>query len=232
MKNVSEIMLDISATYKEIAEAEKREKDLTDLYMAESDLIERVQKHKELTSEICAAADRVRDLKISVALLKNNAKLALFAEVMPVALEVLAKYKGKPYGEKTREKIREEMKTRTGCNFWISTRYSSEEYHISPVDRYGFDITVGPRYENGQCKRLLIDNKIQTVEMAELFVCYINKRYFEDIPAAVREIREAYDKARAAQEALEAACSEFNKLSVDGLPHLSSRENIYSRILV
>lgn len=231
MKNVSEIMLDISATYKEIAEAEKREKDLTDLYMAESDLIERVQKHKELTSEICAAADRVRDLKISVALLKNNAKLALFAEVVPVALEVLAKYKGKPYGEKTREKISDEIKTRTGCYFWICSRYSSEEYHISPVDRYGFDITVGPRYENGQCKRLLVDNKIQLVTLEDLTAYYINKQYFEDIPAAIAEMKEARARAVALQKETEAACKAFNVYAVDGIEHISREKTIYPTII-
>lgn len=241
MKKFNEILDEISATRAEIDKSEAEEKRLTDaLYMdaatfrrmREANDPAELEQRRTVEAQLTQTAERTRDLHISVKLLTNNAKLALFAEVMPVALEVLAKYKGKPYGEKTREKIREEMKNRTGCNFWISTRYSSEEYHISPVDRYNFDITVAPRYQDGQGKRLLIDNKIQAVEMADLFVCYINKQYFEDIPEAVREIREAYDKARAAQEALEAACSEFNKLSVDGLPHLSSRENIYPRILV
>ena len=231
MQNVSEIMLEISATYKEIAEAEKREKDLTSQYMRASDFLARVEKHKELSAQLVEAAERVRDLKISVALLKNNAKLALFAEVVPVALEVLAKYNGKPYGEKTREKISTEIKNRTGCLFWIGDRYGSNEYRICPVDRYGFDITVGTRRENGQSKPLLVDNKIQLVTVDDLTVQYINKHYFEDIPATVQEMRKAHARAVEIQKELGEACSAFNAFAVDGIEHIYKDKHIYPSII-
>lgn len=231
MLSVSEIMLEISATYKAIAEAEKREKELTDQYITVSDFLARVEKHKELSGQLAEAAERVRDLKISVALLKNNAKLALFAEVIPVALEVLAKYNGKPYGEKTREKISTEIKTRTGCHFWIGDRYGLTEYRVSPVDRYGFDITVGTRHENGQCKPLLVDNKIQLVTMEDLTVLYINQQYFEDIPAVVREMRNAHARAVAIQKELGEACSAFNAFVVDGIERIYKDKHIYPTII-
>ena len=234
MKKFSEILDEISATRAEIAKAEKLEESLTNAIHAQPDLLSKLAKKKASENDLIQCVERARDLKISVALLKNNAKLALFSEVVPVALEVLAKYKGKPYGEKTREKISEEVKARTGCRFYISTRYREAEYNIYPADRQtnDYNITVGAKYDNGNQKPLLTDNRIQLVTMDDLQIFYINKRYVEDIPATVQKIREAYDAARAAQEALEAACSEFNKLSVDGLPHLNSRENIYPRILV
>lgn len=234
MKKFSEILAEISATRAEITKAEKLEEKLTNAIHAEPDLLAKLAKKKASENDLTQCVERARDLKISVALLKNNAKLALFAEVMPVALEVLAKYKGKPYGEKTREKISEEVKARTGCRFYIYTRYREAEYSIYPADVYSndYNITVGAKYDNGNQKALLTDNRIQLVNMDDLQIFYINKQYVEDIPATVQKIREAYDAARAAQEALETACSEFNKLSVDGLPHLSSRENIYPRILV
>lgn len=236
MKKFSEILEEISATRAEIAETEAEEKRLTDSYMSKSNLLERVEARRDLAEEIAAAAERVRDLKISVALLKNNAKLALFAEVMPVALEVLAKYKGKPYGEKTREKISEEVKARTGCRFYISRRYSfgEAEYNIYPdgMPYGGYNITVGTKYENGQCKPVLVENKIQAVTMEDVTIHYINKRYFEDIPATVREMREAYEKAATLQKELEAACSAFRTYTVEGIPNIDPYKTIYPKILV
>jgi len=51
------------------------------------------------------------DVVIAEKLLLNNAKIALFTEIMPIALEVFNKYSGKPYGEKTEEKNQRGNKT-------------------------------------------------------------------------------------------------------------------------
>lgn len=56
-------------------------------------------------------------------ILKNNYNNRLAAEVLPALVEVLKKYNGKKYGEKTREKMGEEFKAMTGCRFYLS-RYS------------------------------------------------------------------------------------------------------------
>ena len=236
MKKFCELLEEISATRAEITRTEAEEKRLTDAICSAPTLLEKLEQKKATEAAFVQCAERVRDLKISVALLKNNAKLALFAEVMPAALEVLAKYKGKPYGEKTREKISEEVKARTGCRFYISRRYScgEPEFNIYPANLPygGYDITVGTKYENGQCKPILTDNKIQPVTMEDVVIYYINKRYFEDIPATVREMREAYEKAATLQKELEAACSAFRQYTVEGIPNIDPHKTIYPKILV
>lgn len=86
--------------------------------------------------------------------MNSNAKIALFNEVMPQVLEVLAKYKGKPLGPKTEEKIKNEIKEKTNCYFYILSDRFSQSYNIHPID-YNcnvYNVKCGTKYENGEQK--------------------------------------------------------------------------------
>lgn len=120
------------------------------------------------------------DVVIAEKLLLNNAKIALFTEIMPIALEVFNKYSGKPYGEKTEEKISEEIKQITGCIAYISKIYSPYKYVLTDL-KTNLSIECGTKYINGEQKPLLINNKIQAIDIEEIELFYINNIYFNDI---------------------------------------------------
>lgn len=131
------------------------------------------------------------DVVIAEKLLLNNAKIALFTEIMLIALEVFNKYSGKPYGEKTEEKISEEIKQITGCIAYISKIYSPYKYVLTDL-KTNLSIECGTKYINGEQKPLLINNKIQAIDIEEIELFYINKIYFNDINSTIAELKRIY----------------------------------------
>ena len=199
MKTFEEIMKQIETTFGMINKSKENEKRLEAEWMKETDLMKRHETRKGLEAEWSKACETTRDLYLTVMLLQNNARVALFHDVMPVLLEVLAKYKGKPYNEKTRAKIAQEVKERTDARAYIDTKYNQDYVDIFPAVGFGntYSITARPKYnsETKEHARMLIDNKIQVLPLECFEVWYIISEYFEDIPAAVAEMKEHYKKA-------------------------------------
>ena len=195
------------------------------------------QTRKAITAtekDMIKAATEKKDLQITLKILKNNARIALFNEVLPVALDVLKKYVDKPYGEKTRQKISDEVKAATNCRFYISSSWGDHSYEIYPVNEFGYEynITCGTNYTDGRKKPLLIDNKIQLVSFDELALYYISREYVEDVPQRVEAIKAAYTEAVAKQEELKAACSRFNALAVGDIEHIYYDKYIYTDMTI
>lgn len=241
MKKFAAILDEITTTRAAIEEATATERKLTDALYLDAATFRRLreandpaelEQRRATEAELTQNADRLRDLKMQLYFLKHNAKIALYTEAVPVALEVLQKYKGKPYGEKTREKISDEVKSRTGCRFYISHRYSFGQYDFYPADVRGndYNITVGPA--GGLNLDLLQDNRIQLPALEDLRLWYIGDRYFDDIPGAICEAKAAYERAVKARAELEAACSAFKVYAVGGISSLNPRETIYNTLRV
>ena len=57
------------------------------------------------------------------AILRNNYRVKRWEEVRPILADILNKYAGKPYGEKTAEKMRAELYTRARAYFYIDKAY-------------------------------------------------------------------------------------------------------------
>lgn len=225
MKTFREIITQIEATFDMIDKSKENKKRLEAEWITEADHMERHKKRKELETEWSKAEETTYDLYLTVRLLQNNARIALFHDVMPVLLEVLAKYKGKPYGEKTRAKIAQEVEERTGARAYIGTKYNQDEISIFPAQGFGntYSITAGLKYNpaTNEYSRMLIDNKIRVLPLECFTIWFIKSEYVEDIPAAVAEMKEYHKKAVEMQKELSAICSAFNKYAVDGI------ENIY-----
>lgn len=236
MKTFKEVMKDIESTFDMINKSKENEKRLEAEWMKETDLMKRHGTRKGLETEWSKAEETTRDLYLTVRLLQNNARIALFHDVMPVLLEVLAKYKGKPYGEKTREKIAKEVEERTGARAYIGTKYNQDEISIYSARGYGntYSITAGTKYnaETKEYNRILIDNKIQVLPIECFEVWYIRPEYFEDISAAVTEMKELYSKAYSMQKELDSICSAFNKYAVEGIESIYCNKTIYERLMV
>lgn len=230
MKKFTEILKDIELTSQMLKESEANEKRLESEWMESVDRVTRHAKKKSLESEWSAACDNTLNLKLSLNFLRNNARVALYHEVMPVVLEVLEKYKGKPYGEKTRAKIAGEIKEKTGVWAYIDTRFSSEEIRIQTSaypDAYAINAYI--KRSNGEDKHLLIDNKIQILPF-DLFKLEGDYGYFEDIPATVAKLKELRGKAVAIRNELKTACDEFNALAVNGIEHIYHNQSFYDRL--
>lgn len=229
MKTFKEIQKDIEKTYKTIKEVEKKTEELQNTYLTIVNLKERHEKRKNVENELARLEEKKKDLQITIKILNSNAKIALYSETMPIVLEVLAKYKNKPYGPKTQEKIKDEIKEKTNCIFYISERYNSQEYHIIPLEFSGntYNIECGTKYINGKQKKLLDENKIQVLEFSDITLYYTSKEYIDNIPKRIKELKRLYKKAYEKQQELATLCSEYNNLCVGNIKNIYKDKNIY-----
>lgn len=216
MKKYEEILKEISETSAKILATKLQGDKLVDSYMSFGDWKERAEARKKVEDDIAKLNEEESDLTLAIKILRHNAKVALFNEVVPVALKILEKYKGKPYGEKTRQKICDEVKAATGCRFYLAG---------NKISIYGDtdDITCGTNYETS----FLIDNKIQIIDFAEIGLWYEKNEYVEDIPKRIAELKAAYTAAYEIQNELEKACSKYNTLAVGDISGICYDRRIY-----
>ena len=228
MKKFNEIIKEVNQTQQKIKEVEEKTKEIRKTYLNIMDKKERYEKMKTVENDIIKLEEKKKDLQITIKILNSNAKIALFNEAMPKVLEVLAKYKNKSYGPKTEQKIRDEIKEKTNCGFYISTRYT-QEYNIYPLEFIcnTYNIECGPKCIDGKQKKLLVDNKIQVLEFNDLTTYYTSKEYIDNIPKRIKELKRLYKKAYEKQQELEKICSEYNSLAVGDIKHIYSDKHIY-----
>jgi hypothetical protein len=229
MKTFNEIQKEIENTYKLINKKKEKLDQLIDTYSSIKDIKEKVKQHKAVEKDMCKLNEEIKDLTISIKILNSNAKISLYNETMPIVLEVLAKYKNKPYGPRTEEKIKDEIKEKTNCSFYISERYSSQEYHIIPLEFSGntYNIECGSKYIDGKQKKLLDENKIQALEFSDITLYYTSKEYIDNIQKRIKELKRLYKKAYEKQQELDALCSEYNSLAVGNIKNIYKDKNIY-----
>lgn len=235
MKHFAEILEDINAIGNEIDAAQAEENALNARWMDLDDLREKHAAHQSLLDNIAAVAARIVDLKIARELMKNNACVALYHDVLPVVLEVLQKYKNKPYGEKTEKKIADEIQARTNCRAYIRTRYGNDEICIYPsVFGNTYNITCGPHPNVDREKQeyLLSGNKINPIPFESFSLWYIPTNYIDDIPAAVAELKRLRAEAVSKQKELATICSAYNSIARGGLEHIYKDKAIFERFIL
>ena len=229
MKKFNEILKEVSQTYQTIKETEEKAKELQNTYLTIVNLKERHEKRKTVEDELVRLKEKKKDLQITIKILNSNAKIALYSETLPIILEVLAKYKNKPYGPKTEEKVKDEIKEKTNCSFYISTRHSSQEYNIIPLEfsNNNYNIECGSKCIDGKQKKLLDENKIQVLEFSDITLYYTSKEYIENIPKRIKELKRLYKKAYEKQKKKKKICSEYNNLIVGNIKNIYKDKNIY-----
>lgn len=217
--------------HKEIRTMEEKAKNDTDKYYEELRKLKTLDEKRlyreesEFIKKQASVYGEITNKKIKVKLMENNTRITIFNEVMPIALEVLKKYIGKPYGEKTQKKIREEIIEKTSCAVSIY----NESFHIYPVNMFGktYDIECGCKHVDGEKKSILINNKIQEISMEDLEIYYMKREYVENLDEAIENLKALKKEAKKKQEELMEICSNFNELVVDGIEHLSYTKWIY-----
>lgn len=228
MKKFNDILEAINTLYKEVKELEEKQNAEINRYYSTFEgltIKERVaqkKENKEAEEEhfkiVAELQEVITNGKLKLKLMQNNARIALFNEVMPIVLDVLQKYNGKPHGEKTSKKIRDEIKEKTSCYVSIY----SDSFEIFPCNLENtYKVECGTKYINGNKKPVLVDNKINVVTMEDLEIYYINRTYFEDLEGTIKELKKIHTEAQKKQEELKALCKQFNKLSVEGISDLN-----------
>lgn len=232
MKKFTEISKDVSKAYQTIKKIDEKTEELQNTYLNIVNLKERREKRKNVENDIARLEEKKKDLQITIKILNSNAKIALFNETLPIVLDVLAKYKNKPYGSKTEEKIKDEIKEKTNCSFYISERYGSQSYHIIPLEfsNNNYNIECGTKCIDGKQKKLLDENKIQVLNFNDFTLYYTSKEYIDNIPKRIKELKKLYKKAYEKQQELVAICSEYNNLAVGNIKNIYKDKNIYSNM--
>lgn len=232
MKKFNNILKEIAENYNSIKSIEEKTKELQRTYLDIIDLKERHEQRKKVENELVRLEEKKEDLQIAIKILQNNAKLTLFNEVMPTALEVLAKYKGKPYGPKTEKKIRDEIIEKKNCAFYISSSYGKQVYIIRPMGFSGntYNIECGSKCVDGKQKILLDKNKIQALALNDITIYYTSVAYIDDIPKRIEELKRLYKNAYEKQQELDCICRQFNKLAVGNMKHLYKDMHLFPKI--
>lgn len=177
------------------------------------------QKQLDERREYAADAEKKENAaRLAYYISADNARRALIEELTGTACEILNKYSGKPYGEKTREKISAEIEARTQYSAYIKSEYCRSTITFYPkaaYNRYASRLETS-YYHSAETDPapILIENKIQPTapENWKPDYCdpYKDDGTPEEIAAAVIE---AYREAEAAYKTYQTAQSKYNALT-------------------
>lgn len=233
MKKYAEILNDIAAARAGMTDTAKAEKEYTRAAMvtahksgtnAEFDAAETA--YKAAAEKYEAECRHNEDLQMTVEILKDNAAQAFFVENIKAICAIWSKYAGKACGEKTAEKIRKELFTALGVRVWIGDKYGDACVTCyfesgAPFRSLEFCAIRG----GGENIPALVGNKIQPLS-PDVFRAYNCGAYVEDVPAHVQAIREAHERARAAEAAFANAVSAYNDLTRGNIAQASTRDGV------
>lgn len=153
-----------------------------------------------LVAELVAEDEQERKTQFRSKVLKHNARIAFVAEYLPIVLECINKYAGKKVGNRTAEKIEDELLEKTGHSVVIRNRPMGAEitFHVLGV------FTISAKYDP-KTKDLYsffdADGKLREMS-ADMFSTH-ETEYVEDIDAfyeqkavELREIKKEAEKLR------------------------------------
>lgn len=146
--------------------------------------------------------------------LTNNYNYILVETGKNALAEILKKYDGKKHGEKTAEKIRDEMRERGYNCYFPSTHYFSQEkdcININERGAYGRGLQI---WTKNRAKIVDENNTIHADAVAELVSPY---KYIDNIETYLDEIERLTAETRKAFDAATAKAHELNEIAVEGL---------------
>lgn len=161
-----------------------------------------------------------------------NAKIAIFRQVLPVVLDTISKYAGKPFGDKTSAKFCDEVKAATGCYVYFDRKSWGDNIELSPVcNPYDFKVVCGPVTGAKEDENHLFDgNRLKAPAGVERFKLWGDRSEpYEDISGTIAKMRRLYDLAIEKQKELETVCNQFNALACGNIERLKAGPTIYER---
>ena len=145
--------------------------------------------------------------------LTNNYNYILVETGKNALAEILKKYDGKKHGEKTAEKIRDEMREK-GFSFYFPTNYFTQvkdSININERGAYGRGVDI---WTKNRAKIVDENNIIHAEAVAELASPY---KYIDNIETYLDEIERLTAETRKAFDAATAKAHELNEIAVEGL---------------
>ena len=220
-------LADIAEQLAENAQAIKELKNKEDKTRAEWDALTLEEKHsyikttpaeERIMREWTELETEIKRLEKLALILRHNYRATLAAQVLPVFVEILKKYDGKKAGEKTREKMNNELETACGCSFYFDRYYNSQRSETVCICewldgwRRGVDFNI-----NTKNRAAIIDeeNTINGNLTAEDLHANVGE-YIEDAANRLDEINKAAEAVEAARQAFNDAADRLNALQVDG----------------
>lgn len=145
--------------------------------------------------------------------LTNNYNYIIVETGKAALVEILKKYDGKKHGEKTAEKIRDEMRE-LGFAFYFPTNYFTQAKDSISICVRG-DIGRGLDLWTKNRAKIVDENNIIHAEVvAEVVNCY---KYIDNIEKYLDEVERLTDETRRAVDAATAKAHELNEIAVEGL---------------
>lgn len=145
--------------------------------------------------------------------LTNNYNYILVEAGKNALAEILKKYDGKKHGEKTAEKIRDEMRE-NGFSFYFPTNYFTQvkdSISINERGAYGRGVDI---WTKNRAKIVDENNTIHAEAVAELASPY---KYIDNIETYLDKIERLTDETRKAFDAANVKAHELNEIAVEGL---------------
>lgn len=145
--------------------------------------------------------------------LTNNYNYVLVETGKKALAEILKKYDGKKHGEKTAEKIRDEMRE-NGFSFYFPTNYftqTKDSININERGAYGRGLDI---WTKNRAKIVDENNTVHADAVAELVSPY---EYIDNIEKYLDKIERLTAETRKAFDAANAKAHELNEIAVEGL---------------
>ena len=200
---------------REIVAQSKKNSELVSAFNKRMDEAKTIKEMEAITSEGFVPVV----YKIENKILKDNARRMLFAEVIEKILDIWNSYKGKPYGDKTKEKIRNQIKEATGC--WAY--FHGNELSLSVAHDVDNALSMYFGYRDGDIytRGGFIDdnNKIREVIVEDVTLNYCHE--YEHNPHELAEhIYEQKKVLEAELVAYQQKLSDFNKMLPSTCEHM------------
>lgn len=179
--------------------------------IARNKAIEKIEdKLKEIDDELIALYIEKETLNEEYTVLQSNYEYIVCKTVVPVICEVMNKYLGKRVGEKTTDKIRNEVYEKTGFRFYFSSSYSTCKLNIH--SNYSLNVDLYVNWTDTNVRFFFVE------ELTEDKI-YIREDYVEDIPAYVKQMREERQQLKQAMENLNQMIDKYNEKRVGDMHH-------------
>lgn len=169
-------------------------------------------KYKKLEQEEIEEIENNKLIKIKLNLLKCNLYNAIFIENMPIICEIWNKYEGKPYGQRTQEKIRDEIYEKTNLRVYICNEWSRAKITIyinANNCNWVDNIEAGGKTDD--IKALDGFNKILKLNSEDFKIWYIGE-FVENVEEQAKKIVEEHKKLLELQKQYENEIEKYNKL--------------------
>lgn len=177
------------------------------------ELAERIDLHKRQDELYIQEQDTTELL----AIYQHNWECATLAEILPTICEIISKYDGKQAGERTREKIRDEIKEKTGFFAYISTQINGGYISLNlSTSNYSWHNGKDIYPQNGA---KIIDeyNTLHAITVDDLTTG--TRGYIDNPEQAQQERKATAQKIKELKQQIDELAKEHNKTSVKGLPY-------------